>query len=151
MDIESVLRDKERMIRAEGCTPTVDFLIRTRGKYFLQKRSASRKLFPNTWEITGGHVENDEDIIECIRRELYEETVLKLARIIEILHEFDWEGVHKKGITVLVEAEGDIIIEKGDKISEYRLLDEKELEKFLEEEQLDEPIRIPLDRVLVKS
>src|SRR4029450_9976822 len=34
------------------------------GRIFFQMRSAQRKLFPNTWDIVGGHVEPGETALE---------------------------------------------------------------------------------------
>ena len=44
------------------------------GRIFFQMRSAQRKLFPNTWDFVGGHLEPGETPVEAMRREVQEET-----------------------------------------------------------------------------
>ncbi|RYZ71892.1 MAG: NUDIX domain-containing protein, partial [Proteobacteria bacterium] len=45
----------------------------------LQKRSPTRRLFPNFWDTLGGHLEGQESISECLKREVYEESGLHLT------------------------------------------------------------------------
>jgi len=42
-------------------------------KVFLCHRSASRRWYPNVWDLPGGHVEEDEAASEALVRELHEE------------------------------------------------------------------------------
>jgi 8-oxo-dGTP diphosphatase len=43
-------------------------------KMFFSKRRDSRPIFNNKWEFPGGGVENDEQVIPCLIREIKEET-----------------------------------------------------------------------------
>ena len=68
--------------------------------------------FPAPWgnELRAGMLEADETIEECIARELYEETGLKVRRIIDILHP-SYAAVAISDTTTyiaFIEAEGDI-------------------------------------------
>ncbi|MFJ3961677.1 NUDIX domain-containing protein [Streptomyces sp. NPDC090036] len=45
------------------------------GEAFTQKRSPGRRLFPDTRDIAGGHVEAGEALLEALAREVEEETV----------------------------------------------------------------------------
>lgn len=49
-------------------------LVNRFGEIYIQKRSSSKKLFPNTWDTAvGGHVSYGEHIEEALFREAYEE------------------------------------------------------------------------------
>lgn len=49
------------------------FVLNNQGQVLLQKRSANKKYFPNTWALCTGHVENGETPKEAALRELNEE------------------------------------------------------------------------------
>lgn len=84
-------------------------------RLLVQKRSPDRRLFPNRWEIPGGHMEPDEDITTCIKRELKEELSLSLLGIIGKIHEFEWDdaGTKVHNEAYLVIAQGQVALEKG--------------------------------------
>ena len=42
-------------------------------KLFLPKRAATKKVFPNVYELPGGHIDFGEDIVEGLKREVMEE------------------------------------------------------------------------------
>ena len=48
-------------------------VLNNQGQVLLQKRSANKKYFPNTWALCTGHVENGETPKEAALRELNEE------------------------------------------------------------------------------
>lgn len=49
------------------------FVLNNQRQVLLQKRSANKKYFPNTWALCTGHVENGETPKEAALRELNEE------------------------------------------------------------------------------
>jgi len=110
------------------------------GRLLAQKRAPDRKLFPNRWDIIGGHVEPGETLITALERELREETGWELARIVSLFHVFEWE-TELEGIRCefdfLVEVEGDLEhprLEEG-KHTAFRWLSLDEVE-LLKEERL---------------
>lgn len=97
---------------AEGKRCCVGALILNhQGRLLMQKRSLERKLFPNRWDIVGGHVDPGETLTVALARELHEETGWTLTRIISLFHLFEWEA-ESEGIRCefdfLVEVEGDL-------------------------------------------
>jgi 8-oxo-dGTP diphosphatase len=81
------------------------------GRIFMQRRSESRGLFPGAWDLVGGHLEVGESILECLAREVREETGWEVARIVTSLGTLSWtgdDGLDRREIDYLVEVNGDI-------------------------------------------
>ena len=66
------------------------------GMYLVQKRSKYKKVDPNLWSITAGHVSGGEDSIVSLRRELMEELSYNLdeSKLKYIFTLFPKEGIH---------------------------------------------------------
>ena len=113
-------------------------VLNERGRLLVQRRAADRKLFPNCWDIIGGHVEPGETLVAALEREIYEETGWKLARIRSLFHICEWEvapiGIRRE-FDFVVEIEGDLEhprLEEG-KHTAFRWIDLDELEVLKEE------------------
>ena len=95
------------------------------GRVFVQRRSPDRRLFPDSWDIVGGHLEPGETALDALRREIEEETGWRLATIVAELEPITYTG--DDGLTrveedFLVRVEGDLDrprLEAG-KHTEYR-------------------------------
>ena len=48
------------------------------GDILLQRRSLTKKKNPGLWSKTGGHVEYGENVLDAIKREVFEEIGLKV-------------------------------------------------------------------------
>ncbi|MEU8844329.1 NUDIX domain-containing protein, partial [Streptomyces roseus] len=106
-------RDVELPLPASGEVWTVGAVILNRdGKAFAQRRSPHRRLFPDTWDIVGGHVEVGESLLEALAREVREETGWHLCRVRRFLGASTWTGDDGAGLRheadYLVEVEGDL-------------------------------------------
>ncbi|MFJ3175781.1 NUDIX hydrolase [Streptomyces roseus] len=109
----SVDRDVELPLPAPGEVWTVGAVILNRdGKAFAQRRSPHRRLFPDSWDIVGGHVEAGESLLEALAREVREETGWHLRRVRRFLGVGTWTGDDGVGLRheadYLVEVEGDL-------------------------------------------
>ncbi|MFJ9549315.1 NUDIX hydrolase [Streptomyces erythrochromogenes] len=105
--------DVEVPVPGAGEVWTVGAVILDRnGAAFAQKRSADRRLFPDTWDIVGGHVEAGETLLEALAREVEEETGWYLRRVRRFLGTTTWTGDDGGGLRheadYLVEVEGDL-------------------------------------------
>jgi 8-oxo-dGTP pyrophosphatase MutT (NUDIX family) len=81
------------------------------GRIFVQRRSPHRRLFPNAWDVVGGHLEPGETTLEALRREIHEETGWHLATIVAELDPVTYTG--DDGLTrveedFLVRVDGDL-------------------------------------------
>jgi len=119
----------------------IDFLIYDPNsfKVLIQKRSETRRLFPGSWDLTGGHLEAEEGIKECIKRELKEETNMNLLKITRLVHEFVWKNNSVKNYVFQIEAEGDFQGEVN-KISEHKWISKKNLREFENDKDMNAPI-----------
>jgi 8-oxo-dGTP pyrophosphatase MutT (NUDIX family) len=97
------------------------------GRIFVQKRSATRKLFPNTWDVVGGHVEPGETLEDTLRREVAEETGWELTVVLGPVGDYAYtgeDGLQRVETDFLVRVDGDLDqprLEAGKHI-EYRWL-----------------------------
>ncbi|MBN9746236.1 NTP pyrophosphohydrolase [Amycolatopsis sp. A1MSW2902] len=86
-------------------------VLNAEGRAFVQLRSADRELYPNTWDVVGGKVENGETPREALAREVAEETGWRLRRIVRDLGIFRWpdnDGVERTGAYFVIEVDGDL-------------------------------------------
>jgi 8-oxo-dGTP pyrophosphatase MutT (NUDIX family) len=97
------------------------------GRIFFQKRSATRTLFPNTWDVVGGHVEAGETLEDALRREMAEETGWQLTVVLGEVGDYPYtgaDGLRRVETDFLVRVDGDLNrprLEVG-KHTEYRWL-----------------------------
>ncbi|MGP3966478.1 NUDIX hydrolase [Streptomyces sp. 6N223] len=106
-------QDVEIPVPKEGEVWTVGAVILNQhGEAFAQKRSPDRRLFPNTWDIVGGHVEPGETLLEALAREVREETGWNLRRVRRLLGIATWvgddDGRVRHEADYLVEVDGDL-------------------------------------------
>jgi 8-oxo-dGTP diphosphatase len=82
-----------------------------RGRIFIQRRSADRSLFPDAWDLVGGHLERGETILDCLAREVREETGWRVRRVAADLGTLKWtgdDGLERHEVDYLVEVSGDL-------------------------------------------
>ncbi|MFE9552487.1 NUDIX hydrolase [Streptomyces sp. NPDC006692] len=109
----AVDNDVEIPVPADGETWAVGAVILNRdGRAFAQQRSPHRRLFPDCWDIVGGHVEPGESLLDALAREVTEETGWRLRRVHRPLGITTWTGDDGNGTRheadYLVEVDGDL-------------------------------------------
>lgn len=60
---------------------TLECFIRKDNKYLMLHRSSQKRIMPGVWMAPGGHREFNEGLFECTRREILEETGLKIKNL----------------------------------------------------------------------
>jgi 8-oxo-dGTP pyrophosphatase MutT (NUDIX family) len=103
------------------------------GRLFVQRRSPERRLFPDCWDIVGGHLEPGEEVTEALRREVTEETGWTVSRVLGLVGEYRYtadDGLTRVETHFLVRVDGDLSrprLEEG-KHTEFRWLAEQDVE-----------------------
>jgi 8-oxo-dGTP diphosphatase len=107
-----VLSALQAQAEAQGKQCCVGALIlNQQGHLLVHRRAPERKLFPNCWDIIGGHVEPGETLTAALAREIREETGWELSRIITLFNVFEWEAEPKgprREFDFIVEVEGNL-------------------------------------------
>jgi 8-oxo-dGTP diphosphatase len=113
------------------------------GRIFFQKRSATRTLFPNTWDVVGGHVEPGETLQDTLRREVAEETGWQLSVVLGEVGDYRYtgeDGRERIETDFLVRVDGDLDrprLEAG-KHTEYRWLGPSDLAVLDENREIND-------------
>ncbi|AYF30967.1 NUDIX domain-containing protein [Micromonospora sp. BL1] len=102
------------------------------GRIFIQRRSPDRRLFPNCWDIVGGHLEPGEEIDDALRREVTEETGWAVSHVLGLVGEYRYtadDGLTRVETDFLIRVDGDLSrprLEAG-KHTEFRWLAERDI------------------------
>ena len=110
---------------ADEHTIVVDFVLvePTTCLILLQRRSSDRSVYPDRWELPGGHLEPGETIEQCIRRELAEECGMTLVQLLGKVYQFSWpDRPSVQNIVFAITARG-VFRPEWNKISEFRWVD----------------------------
>lgn len=119
------------------------FIVDDDGRLFFQRRSPERRLFPNTWDVAGGHLEPGEDVADAMRREVHEETGWTVSHVLGLVGEYHYtgdDGVARVETEFLVRVDGDLDhprLEPG-KHTEFRWLTERDLAVLDEGRDVDD-------------
>ncbi|SCE78276.1 ADP-ribose pyrophosphatase YjhB, NUDIX family [Micromonospora marina] len=121
-----------RRVPTEPLRCTGALIVDDDGRIFIQRRSPDRRLFPNCWDIVGGHLEPGEEIDDALRREVSEETGWAVSHVLGLVGEYRYtadDGLTRVETDFLVRVDGDLSrprLETG-KHTEFRWLAESEI------------------------
>lgn len=60
---------------------TLECFVKKDGKYLMLHRGKQKQIMPDIWMAPGGHLEFNEGLFECARREVKEETGLSIKNL----------------------------------------------------------------------
>lgn len=81
-----------------------------RGRVYVHRRTANRRLFPGIWDIVGGHLEQGETPEQALAREVEEETGWRVREIVAAVTDWEWEyeGRVRRELDYVVTVDGDL-------------------------------------------
>jgi 8-oxo-dGTP pyrophosphatase MutT (NUDIX family) len=96
----------------------------------------TRQLFPGCWDLIGGHVEDDKDVLSALTREIREETGWVLKTVVQELVAKHWNdgATEYEERQFIVRVEGELrnpVLEKN-KVSEFMWVDRANLDRLKE-------------------
>jgi 8-oxo-dGTP diphosphatase len=129
-----VLAGIERRLRQQAHNEGIDhFVVGVavfRGGKLLVVRRVADDWHGGMYELPGGGVESGESFADCVERELFEETGLRVRRIIDVVGGFDYATRTKSRVrkySFLVEVEpGEVSLAPGEH-DEFRWIDAETL------------------------
>ena len=126
------------------------FLKNKNGRYLLLKRSADKyKGTKGSWDIVGGRIEPGSKLLENLKREIFEETQLKLEFESRLVHAQDIipsAEKHVVRLTYVADIDGEPVLDLSENV-EYKWLT---LEEMRKQEDLDIYVKEILEKGLVK-
>lgn len=105
-------------------------------KVLLTQRAATKKFYPNVWEMPGGHVDFGEDMAEGLKREIKEELEVAISigdPFYEFTYQNDIKGSHSIEVVYfakLADPEASVNIQPEDH-SRYGWFSADELDKVM--------------------
>jgi 8-oxo-dGTP pyrophosphatase MutT (NUDIX family) len=114
------------------------------GRIFVQQRNMTRRLFPGCWDLVSGHVEDGEDAISALTREIREETGWTLRTIVHEISTKPWsDGPNDyEERQFIVEVDGNLdspVLEAG-KVSGWMWVDRANIERLKENRKPDDQL-----------
>jgi fructose-1,6-bisphosphatase/inositol monophosphatase family enzyme/ADP-ribose pyrophosphatase YjhB (NUDIX family) len=98
---------------------------------YIQKSFNNQLYFPDQWKILGDQLKQNETIIECIHRKLFEETNLILNCVYGKIHEFILDDKQTINMVYLISASGRFKT-KTYEISKHYWINKHELENLIQ-------------------
>lgn len=69
------------MSKQRNAVVTLECFVKKGDKYLLLHRNPTKRIMPDIWMAPGGHREFNEGLFACARREVFEETGLKIKNL----------------------------------------------------------------------
>ena len=112
------------------------WIINSKNKILIQKRSPKKKRAPNVWAMTGGSVIKGETSLQTIERETLEELGVKLnMENIKLIKRFRAGAVWIDTYLIKQDINLDNIVMQEDEVSDVKWVTYEEIEELVNEEQ----------------
>ena len=126
---------------------TCEVLVRhVDGTYLCMKRSEKKHLYPGYYEATsGGAAQRGENPLQCIRRELREETGIICENFEQVGHNISHDTIYYE-FACTVDCDKDSIVLQEGETTAYRWMMEEEFIAFLNSDQAIDRQRARFER-----
>src|ERR1700679_240163 len=117
-------------------TVAVTAVVEYNGRFLFIQRPGNEGEFNGQWVFPGGRVQNDEDVVQALTRELKEEVGLAQFREIAFLSSYRFirkDDSSTQGLVFLVSSESDEIQPDKDSISDFKWITPPDVLDFLKD------------------
>ena len=117
--------------------------INSKGELLIQKRSSTKRLYPNLWSITSGGTEKGETTLDTVYREVKEELGIEIKpEELELM--MSYKRNHDFVDVYLVRKDIDLkdITMQTEEVSEVKWASKDELENLIKENQTPKSLQI---------
>ena len=104
-------------------------LIKKENDFLILQRPHAKKTYPSVWNLPGGKLEENETYIECVIREVREETSLKFVPFMKIFDAIDYDGGEKKVIVFIGHANDSEVILSNEHIN-FKFLSPQNISEY---------------------
>lgn len=112
------------------------WIINSKNKILIQKRSPLKRQSPNVWAMTGGSVIKEESSLETIERETFEELGIQLnMENVQLINRYKTGEVWLDTYLIKQDIDLDDIIIKEDEVSEVKWATYDEIEELFQQNQ----------------
>jgi mutator protein MutT len=101
-------------------------------KFLMLKRNKNEIAYPGKWALPGGKIEKGETIMNVLKREVAEETGLKIEDYKQFIGDYTFirpDGHNVVGLTFVVKAKSDDVVMSSD-FEDYKWLTPQELKNI---------------------
>ena len=124
-------------------TVVVTAIVKFENKFLILKRSPTMKIHPNLWSFPGGKLEPGEDIFECLKREIKEETNLEVKPEFRYISNYTYQRKDKTwtlGLCFLTESKSDKV-QISTEFTDFKWITKEEFNKYEHIDNLDNEIK----------
>ena len=104
-------------------------LIKKENDFLLFLRLHTKKVYPSVWNLPGGKLEENETYIECVIREVREETSLTFLPFMKIFDAIDYDGEEKRIIVFIGHANDSKVILSNEHIN-FKFLSPQNISEY---------------------
>lgn len=119
------------------------WILNSKGEFLIQKRTPSKKLYPNLWSITSGGTDSGEKTIDTVYREVKEELGITLNQEdVELMmtykrnHDFVDVYLVRKDINI------EEIVMQPEEVADVKWVRPEKLEELIEKEQTPKSLQM---------
>ena len=114
-------------------------------KFLIAKRTPHVDIHPGLWVFPGGKLEEGEDLVTCLERELLEEVGITITKKIQFISSYSYQRPDKTwtlGLSFLVHTTSDQVSLDQKEFSDYKWITVLELKNYPHILEMEEEINL---------